>query len=187
MKRLILSAQLFVLLAAGTADAQIANNFRIVPPVQRPLYIMQFGADSASYGLFQRLLGDTVVYMGLAGRGRGQLTEMQLPLVTVSRIEMAQLTNWKAASQRGAIFGGISGVAIGGVASKAAGGNPGVPAILGGVIGAGLGHLLGSRSTKGRVTCWHSIYQRSDPDSTRLKELRRLRSDEPLCEAIGIR
>ncbi len=175
------------LCAPSVAYAQLARAFRAIPPVNRPMYIMTYGADSSAYAAFKRLSGDTVVFLGLAGSGRGRLTEMQLPLASVSRMEMAHLADWSTIAERSAIFGGLAGIAIGGGTAAIAGKSPGFPALLGGAAGTAAGFLLGGRSAKERVVCWQTVYQRDDADSLRLAELRRVRSPEPTCESIGRR
>lgn len=186
MKRTLLSAVLLVSAICTTeVRAQLATNFRTIPPVSRPLYIMQYGTDSAAYAMFTRLIGDTIVYRGLIGRGT--LAEMQLPLPTVSRIEMAELSDWRTNAEHSAIFGGLTGIALGGGGAAVSGKRVAAPAILGAVAGTVAGYVLGRRSSSGRVICWRAIYQRADADSVHLAGLRRVRSAEPACESIGRR
>ena len=163
--------------------AQLATSMLTIPPVSRPLYITESRADSASYAQFRRLMGDTIVYMGLVSQGT--FTERMLPLASIGRIEMAELVDWQEVAQRGAIFGGLAGVALGGGGGAMSGGSVAKPAIIGALAGGLVGYILGGQSAQNRVQCWRTIYQTPDADSTRLASIRRNRSPEPSCSSAS--
>lgn len=172
-----------VALALGTPGAegraQLATTFATIPPVSRELYIMEYGADSATFARFTRLRGDTIVFMGLISRGT--FTQRELPLAAIARIDMAEPADWQQAGERGAIFGGLAGVALGGGGAAMSGNSIGKPLVVGALAGALVGYILGGQSASVRISCWRTVFQRADADMQRLDVLRRARSSEPNC------
>ena len=186
MNRLRTFALMLLLTAsASNLPAQLATQFVTIPPVSREMYIIEVGADSASFTTFRRLLGDTIHFFGLMRQG--VFTGRSLPLVAVARIEMAEHVDFRGVAQRGSLFGGLAGIAIGGGGAAIGGGSVVKPAVIGGLVGALFGYILGGQSAEGRVLCWRTVFQQPNTDSSRYAAMRRSRSPEPNCDEVRAR
>jgi hypothetical protein len=186
MNRLANVAVALMLTAGATPlPAQLSAQMVTIPPVSREMYIMQSGVDSAAFGTFRRLLGDTIYFFGLDKPG--MFSQRVLPLASIARIEMAEFVDFRAVAERGAVFGGLAGVAIGGGGAAIGGGRVMKSALIGALAGALFGYILGGQSAEGRVLCWRTIFQQPNADSSRYADMRRSRSPEPSCDAVPAR
>jgi hypothetical protein len=170
-----------LMLTAGASElhGQLATTFVTIPPVSREMYIMETGVDTAAFATFRRLLGDTIYYFGLDQPG--VFSQRIKPLSSIARIEMAEFVDWRAVAERGSMFGGLAGVAIGGGGAAVGGGRVFKSAVLGALTGALIGYIIGGQSATGRVLCWRTVFQQPMADSSRYAALRTTRAPEASC------
>jgi hypothetical protein len=176
-----------LMLTAGASQlhGQLATTFTTIPPVSREMYVMETGVDTAAFATFRRLLGDTIYYFGLDKPG--VFSQRIRPLSSVARIDMAEFVDWRGVAERGSIFGGLAGVAIGGGGAAIGGGRVGKSAVIGALAGALFGYILGGQSATGRILCWRTVFQQPLADSARYGAMRRARAPEPSCDETRTR